>query len=119
MKARPGLGGARFRFHLVEDHRADATTTLCISRCRSAPQQQRTLVTPFALSFELDRRKGGQTAEIGLVPFNRQARFAPTMRHAKINVMGLTPGLVKRWIPILGIWGVGASAGLALYLSDM
>lgn len=47
------------------------------------------------------------------------ARFAPTFRHAKINIAGLTPTLAVRWIPILAIWGIGATAGLSLYLSDM
>ncbi|CAD6586051.1 MAG: hypothetical protein CYPHOPRED_003371 [Cyphobasidiales sp. Tagirdzhanova-0007] len=47
------------------------------------------------------------------------ARFAPTFRHARVNVAGITPSLVVRWIPILSIWGVGAAAGLALYLSDI
>jgi hypothetical protein len=51
--------------------------------------------------------------------FRRKARFAPTFKHAKVNVMGITPSIMTRWVPILGFWSIGAGAGLALYLSDM
>lgn len=50
---------------------------------------------------------------------HREARFAPALRVAKVDVAGVTPSLFARWLPILGVWGVGAGAAVLLFASDM
>lgn len=63
---------------------------------------------------------GPQITDTGnLYESYREARFAPALRVAKVDVAGVTPSLFARWLPILGVWGVGAGAAVLLFASDM
>ncbi|KAK9896217.1 hypothetical protein P389DRAFT_196319 [Cystobasidium minutum MCA 4210] len=48
-----------------------------------------------------------------------ETRFAPALKAARVQVGGVTPSLFARWLPILGVWGVGAGAAVLLFASDI
>ncbi|MBW0475603.1 hypothetical protein O181_015318 [Austropuccinia psidii MF-1] len=45
-------------------------------------------------------------------------RFGPKIK-PQPNVMGITPATVSRWVPILGIWGLGTGAFVTLAASSI
>ncbi|KAF9520149.1 hypothetical protein BS47DRAFT_1357651 [Hydnum rufescens UP504] len=88
--------------------------------CRAAYPFMHELKMEVALSRDECRQIPVYSPLFAAIATRREKSY--TMRYtlrAQPHVLHITPQIFRRWVPSLGLWGVGAGAAVAYLMSDV